>query len=182
MPASGPMDARSTFAGSRTFWLHSRDANANARPRAITGDFFFQLALVCLAYVVAGKLGQATSHVRSDYVGPVWPAHGVALAGALAFGYRIWPALLVGAFVTAYHGAVTPLTALGQATGAALAGAAGAWLLHRLPQFDPKLPRLRDALGLIILGGFASALVSSTIGISSLYLAGIQAYSGLLPG
>src|SRR5262249_33152940 len=122
------------------------------------------------------------SHVRSDYVGPVWPAHGVALASTLGFGYRIWPALLVGSFLTAWHGSVTPLTAFGQAAGAALGAAAGAWLLHRLPQFDPKLPRLRDALGLIILGGFGSALVSSTIGISSLYLAGIRSYSGLASG
>src|SRR5262245_57757868 len=129
------MDGRSSFA-SALFWFHPRDVQPVARPRGIRADFYLQLALVFLAYVVAAKLGQSTSHVRSDYVGPVWPAHGVGLASMLGFGYRIWPALLVGSFVTAWHGSVTPLTAFGQAAGAALGAAAGAWLLHRLPRFD----------------------------------------------
>src|SRR5579872_647905 len=151
-------------------------------PRAASGDFYIQLAVVFLAYFIAGKLGQTTTTIRSDYVGPVWPAYGVALASVLAFGSRMWPALAASAFVVALHGSVPPLTASGQAIGATLAATAGGWLLHRIPQFDPELPRLRDALALIVIGGFASALVSSTIGITSLYLAGFQAYSNLPSG
>jgi signal transduction histidine kinase len=178
------MDERVSFASPRSLTGRWRDAGADAvaRSRAITGDFYIQLAAVFLAYFVAGKLGQMTSNVRSAYVGPVWPAYGVALASVLAFGSRIWPALAASAFVVSLHGSVTPITASGQAAGATLAAMAGAWLLHRIPQFDPELPRLRDALSLIVLGGFGSALVSSAIGITSLYLAGIQAYSGLPSG
>ena len=161
-------------------WRH-HDAVAE-QSRALATEFYVQLAIVFLAYFVAGKLGQATTHVRSDYVGPVWPAFGVAVASTLAFGYRIWPALLASAFVVSLRGSVGPLTAVGQATSATLAAATAAYALRRIPQFDPRLPRLRDALAMIVLGAFGSALISSGIGIASLYIAGIQAYEGLPSG
>ena len=176
------MAGRSTFASPWSpalLWRHDDDAEGS---RASSTEFYVQLAVVLLAYFVAGKLGQTTTHVRSNYVGPVWPAYGVAVASMLAFGYRVWPALLVSAFVVSFRGSVGPLTAFGQGAGAVLAAATATFMLHRMPQFDPRLPRLRDALGMIVLGAFASALVSSIIGITSLYLAGIQAYSGLFSG
>jgi signal transduction histidine kinase len=177
------MAGRNTFAIPRSLILWWRDDGDSAEgSRARSTEFYVQLLVVLLAYFVAGKLGQATSHVRSDYVGPVWPAFGVAVASMLAFGYRIWPALLASAFVVSVRGSVGPLTGFGQALGSTLGAAAAAFMLRRLPQFDTRLPRLRDALGMIVLGAFASALVSSIIGIASLYLAGIQAYSGLMSG
>jgi signal transduction histidine kinase len=177
------MDGRTILAGPRSLRLRRRHTDDVADvARAPTTDFYIQLVLVFLAYFVAGKLGQATSNVRSDYVGPVWPAYGVALSCVLAFGYRIWPGLAVSAFVVSLHGAVTAPTAAGQAAGATLAAVAGTWMLRRIPRFDCRLPRLRDALAMIVLGAFGSALVSSTIGISSLYIAGFQAYSGLPSG
>src|SRR5215475_6314241 len=114
------MDGRSIFASPRSltvWWRHERQTDAPPQLRVPTADFYFQLAIVFLAYVVAGKLGQTTSHIRSDYVGPVWPAFGVALASTLGFGYRIWPALLASAFVVSLHGSVTPITAFGQSAG-----------------------------------------------------------------
>src|SRR5215467_3891274 len=109
------MEGRSTFASPRSLtlrWRHHGDAAEGAH--ALSTEFYVQLLVVLLAYFVAGKLGQATTHVRSDYVGPVWPAFGVAVACTLAFGYRIWPALLASAFVVSFRGSVRPLTAFGQ--------------------------------------------------------------------
>src|SRR5436853_4683896 len=123
--------------------------------------YLVQIAIVCLAYVVAGKLGQATTNIRSSNLGPVWPAYGIALAAVLGYGYRVWPAILAGAFVVAVQGAVSPVAAFGQAAGATIASVAGGYWLRRLRHFDPSLPRLHDALGLIILGAFCSAIVSS---------------------
>jgi integral membrane sensor domain MASE1 len=137
------------------------------------------LALVFLAYFVAGTLGQATTNIRSSNLGPVWPAYGIALAAGLKYGYRVWPALAASAFVVAVQGAVFPAAAAGQAIGATLGALTGTFLLRRIDGFDPSLSRLRDALGLIVLGAFGSALVSSVIGVFSLYAVGIQPYSGL---
>ena len=51
------------------------------------GKYLVQITLVFLAYLVAGKLGQATADIRSSNLGPVWPAYGVALAALLLYGY-----------------------------------------------------------------------------------------------
>ena len=138
-----------------------------------------QFALVFLAYFVAGKLGQATTNIRSSNLGPVWPAYGIAVAAFLGFGYRAWPAVAASAFLVAYQSPVPPLAAAGQTIGATLAAASAAFFVRRIAHFDPRLSRLRDALGFITLAAFGSAIVSSTIGVASLYLTHVQAYSGL---
>src|SRR5690242_16224913 len=98
-----------------------------------------QFVVVFLAFVVAGKLGQATTAIRSGNLGPVWPASGVALACLLAYGTRVWPAIAAGAFVVAYQSPVPALTALGQAVGATAETLVGAFLLRRVAGFDPSL-------------------------------------------
>ena len=144
-----------------------------------TSPLLRQLAVVFLAYLVAGKLGQATTNIRSSNLGPVWPAFGIALAAFLAFGYRVWPGIAASAFIIAAQGSVPVLAATGQAIGATMGAAGGAFLLRRIPAFDPSLSRLRDAVGLIVLGAFGGAILSSVIGTASLYATGIQPYSGL---
>jgi signal transduction histidine kinase len=134
---------------------------------------------VFLGYVVAGKLGQATANIRSSNLGPVWPAYGIALAAGLKYGYRIWPAVAAGAVLVAVQGGVSVAAAAGQASAATLGALGGTFLLQRIANFDPALSRLRDALGLIVIGAFGSALVSSVGGVFSLFATGIQPYSGL---
>src|SRR5215471_4379836 len=115
--------------------------------------------------------GSAARFVSAEYV--------VALASLLAYGPRVLPAVALSAFIVATEGSVSMLAAAGQTTGATLGAATGAFVLRRIPHFDPALSRLRDALGLIVFGAFGSALVSSVIGLWALYSTGIQAYSGL---
>jgi PAS domain S-box-containing protein len=138
-----------------------------------------QLVGVFAAYYIAGKLGQATTNIRSSNLGPVWPAYGIALASFLVCGSRVWPGIAASAFIVAWSSAVPPLAAAGQAIGASVAALIGATLLQRIPHFDPRLSRLRDALGLITIGALGSATISASIGVSSLFLTHVQAYSGL---
>src|SRR6476660_8869455 len=63
-----------------------------------TRAFLVQLLTVFLAYFVAGKLGQATTNIRSSNLGPVWPAYGIALAAVLLCGYRVWVGITGAAF------------------------------------------------------------------------------------
>src|SRR5262249_27854231 len=101
--------------------------------------YLLQLSLVFLAYLVAGKLGQATTSIRSSNLGPVWPAYGVALAAFLIYGYRVWPGVLAGAFLVAFFSPVPHIAALGQAAGATVATMTGAFLLYRFAGFDRSL-------------------------------------------
>jgi integral membrane sensor domain MASE1 len=145
----------------------------------LDGNLLVQIAIVFLAYLIAGKLGQATTNIRSGNLGPVWPASGIALAGVLAFGVRAWPGIAAGSFVVAFQSPVPALTALGQCAGATLAAVSAARLVRRFAGFDPALSRLRDALALIGLGAFASATLSATIGLASLYATRVVPYAGL---
>jgi signal transduction histidine kinase len=145
----------------------------------VTSEFLRQVLIAFAAYYIAAKLGQTTTSIRSGNLGPVWPASGIALAAVLAYGYRVWPGVAAGCFLAAYQSPVFVLTAAGQAAGATLAAVVGAFLLRRRDGFDPALSRLRDALALIILGAFGSAILSASIGVSSLYATGLKAYSDL---
>src|SRR5258705_9889982 len=85
--------------------------------------YFLQIAIVCLAYVIAGKLGQATANIRSSNLGPVWPAYGIALAAILNYGYRVWPGVMAGAFFFAFFTPAPHITPPGQAAAATPAAA-----------------------------------------------------------
>ena len=137
------------------------------------------IAIVFLAYFVAGKLGQATTNIRSSNLGPVWPAYGVAVAALLLWGYRVWIGIAGAALLVAFLSPVPHIAAVGQAAGATVAALTGAFLLNRVARFDLSLSRLRDALALIVFGGLASAMVSASVGVSVLYATHVQAYSGL---
>ena len=135
-----------------------------------------QNAIAFAAYIVAGKLGQATSSIRSSNLGPVWPAYGIALAAFLLYGNRVWVGIAAAAFLVAFLSPVSAVAAVGQATAATLAALIGAFLLCRIAKFRPSLSRLRDALALIVLGAFGSAVVSASIGVSVLYATHAEAY------
>lgn len=139
-----------------------------------------QLVIVFVAYCIAGKLGQATTNIRSGNLGPVWPAYGVAVAAVLLCGYRVWVAIAAANFLIAYLIPIPAVEAFGQAVGATFAAVAAVYLLRRFG-FQNALARLKDALLLIVVGAFGSALISSGIGVLVFYETHVNAYSGLAP-
>ena len=149
-------------------------------PRKI-GKYLALTLIVVASYFLAGKLGQATIAIRSGNIGPVWPAFGVALAAVLLCGYRVWPGIFIGVFLVDFLSPVPAVAALGQASGATLAAIMGAFFLRRIADFESSFSRLRDALGMIVLGAFGSALITATIGVSVLYATHGEGYSGLGP-
>ena len=142
------------------------------------GRYAAQISLVVLAYFIAGKLGQATTSIRSSNLGPVWPAYGIALSAILLYGYRAWIGVAVGAFLVAFSSPVSHFAAVGQAAGATLAALTGTFLLRRVADFHPSLSRLRDALRLIVFGAFGSAIVSASVGLFFLQATHVKAYFG----
>src|SRR5262249_51587852 len=94
----------------------------------------WQLMCVFAAYVIAGELGLAVPFTSGN-VSPLWPAAGVALASVLMFGYHIWPAIALGAFIVNFFTRIPHLAAVGIALGNTAGPLCGAWLLRQLPQF-----------------------------------------------
>lgn len=135
-------------------------------------------SIVFATYFLAGKLGQATTHIRSGNVGPVWPAYGIALAALLVCGYRVWIAIAASAFLIAFLSPVPGIVALGQAGSTTIAAVTGTFLLRRV-HFQHRLSRLKDSLALVLIGAFGSALVSASLGTLVLYGTQMRSYAGM---
>ncbi|MGB6899746.1 MAG: MASE1 domain-containing protein, partial [Candidatus Acidiferrum sp.] len=56
------------------------------------------VAILAVVYFVAGKLGLQLAYVHASATS-VWPCTGIAIVALLFFGYRVWPGILIGAFL-----------------------------------------------------------------------------------
>src|SRR5881398_800394 len=88
------------------------------------------IGLLAIAYFIAGKLGLMLASLHAS-ASPVWPPAGIALAAMLLFGYRVWPAIFVGAFLVNLTTAGNVATSFAIATGNTLEALAAAWLVNR---------------------------------------------------
>jgi signal transduction histidine kinase len=136
------------------------------------GSLAFRIVGVAVAYVVAARLGLTLDAV-AGFATLVWPASGIALAALLLGGYRLWPAIAIGAFVANALNGAAPLTALGIAAGNTAEALLGAFLLNRYPGFRNSLERVRDVVALMIFAAGISTTVSATAGVTTLLLSGI---------
>ena len=98
---------------------------------------------------------------------------GIAQAGLLLFGSKVWPAIVLGTFLLNLVNPTEQIFAvwLGGNAGAILQAVFAVTALRWLG-FRPSLARLKDVVNLILFGGLISTQISCTIGVFSLYLAG----------
>lgn len=133
------------------------------------------LALV-LTYFLAGKLGLMLAFVHPSATA-VWPPTGITLAAFLLLGFRIWPAILIGAFLVNITTAGTLSTSIGIAIGNTLEGVVGAFLLKRYVGGTQAFNRPHDVFKFAILAGVLATMVSPTIGVTSLCLGGFAPWT-----
>jgi hypothetical protein len=88
------------------------------------------IAALLTVYVLAAKLGLTFAFVHAS-ASAVWPPTGIALGAFLIFGFRIWPAIFIGAFLVNVTTAGSVASSLGIATGNTLEGLIGAYLVNR---------------------------------------------------
>jgi PAS domain S-box-containing protein len=131
----------------------------------------WQLTLLTLVYFVAGKLGLLLAFVHASATA-VWPPTGIALTAFLLLGSRVWPAILLGAFLVNVTTAGSVLTSIGIATGNTFEGLLGASLVARFANGRRVFDRARDIFKLVLLAGLFSTTLSATIGVTSLALGG----------
>lgn len=141
-----------------------------------------ELIGIAAAYYLVGRVGLLLA-IPPGYATAVWPASGVALAGALLFGYRIWPGILLGSFLinvwTSFDAtnaasivkSILLATSIG--LGASLQAVVGALLIHRFVRFPSALAEAKDVIKFLVVGGPVSCLVNSTWGVTNLLLADV---------
>ncbi len=123
--------------------------------------------LIASVYLGAGKLGLLVP-ASHQTITLVWAPTGIALSAVLLFGYRVLPALAVGAFLTNLSAGTSPAVACAIAAGNTLEAAVAAALLNRV-RFRIELDRTRDVLALIVLGAGVSTVASASIGVCALW-------------
>jgi diguanylate cyclase (GGDEF)-like protein len=129
------------------------------------------LAALAGMYFVAGKLGLKLASVHASATA-VWPCTGIALAAFLIFGYRVWPAILAGAFLVNLTTAGSAATSIGIAVGNTLEAVVGCYLVSRFASGQHAFQRAQDIFKFTFLAGMVSTTVSATIGVTTLTLGG----------
>ena len=151
------------------------DSIKRATIRYSAGDLLI-LVLVAILYIAAAKLGLRLAFVHANATA-VWPPAGIALAALLLRGYRMWPAVFVGAFVANVTTAGSIATSLGIAAGNSLEALTGAYLVTRFASGRHAFARVQDVLRFVGLSAIVSTAVSATLGVGSLVLGGFAPWT-----
>jgi diguanylate cyclase (GGDEF)-like protein len=129
------------------------------------------VAGLAVVYFVAGKLGLQLAYVHASATA-VWPCTGIAVAALLVFGYRVWPGILIGAFLVNLTTAGSVATSIVIAAGNTLEGLAGCYLVSRFARGKEAFARAQDIFKFAILAGMVATSVSATIGVATLAIGG----------
>jgi signal transduction histidine kinase/CheY-like chemotaxis protein len=130
--------------------------------------------IIFLGYLVAADAGNALAHSIAPTL--IWPAAGVALAGAYLAGVEAIVAIFLAEFVFIFFVVSYPLpVALALGAASALQAGEAAWLLRRF-SFHSGFARLADAY--VFIGvAIVSAAIVPTIGVGALIGAHVVAWS-----
>ncbi|HZS87040.1 MAG TPA: MASE1 domain-containing protein [Chloroflexota bacterium] len=126
--------------------------------------------VLAVLYVLTARAGLRLATVAGP-VTLVWPPAGLDLAALWLGGLRLWPGLALGVVLINVSTGGTLVSDVGIGLGNTLEAVLPVLLLRRV-DFRPSLDRLRDVGALLVLAAGLSPLVSATIGVPSLALAG----------
>src|SRR6266566_3517469 len=138
------------------------------QPRAFSG--LPVIGILTLVYFIAGRFGLMLASLHPS-ASPVWPAAGVALAALLVLGYRVWPAIFIGAFLVNVTNTGNAATSLAIASGNTLEAVCGAWLVNRFAGGTTVFDRPQGVFK-FALAAAVSTIISPAFGVTSLALAG----------
>src|SRR5213082_4264996 len=128
------------------------------------------IGILAVVYFIAGKLGLVLASLHAS-ASPVWPPAGIALAALLVLGYRVWPAILVGAFLVNVTTAGNVATSLAIASGNTLEALCGAWLVNRFAAGTTVYDRPQGVFKFALAAVF-STIIGPAFGVTSLALTG----------
>src|SRR5437870_6396294 len=129
------------------------------------------IGLLAILYFVVGSFCLRLAFLNAS-ASPVWPTAGIALAALLLLGYRVWPGVLVGAFLVNITTAGNAGTSLFVGVGNTLEALCGAWLVNRFAGGTRAFDRAQDVFK-FALAVMVSTAVSPTFGVTSLAVGGL---------
>lgn len=129
------------------------------------------LVLITLSYYLTARLG-LTFAFEGTNASPVWMPSGIALAAVLLAGYRVWPAIFLGAFlanlqafpVSELSFASISLLSLITAAGNTLEALAGAWAISRFSSNPNPLESMKGTTLFIVAGALFAPIIAAFVG------------------
>jgi signal transduction histidine kinase/integral membrane sensor domain MASE1 len=119
-------------------------------------------------YFASGKVGLSLAFVNESATA-VWPPSGICLAALLLLGYRVWPGVLLGAFLVNLSNTGHWAASGGIALGNTIEALAGAWLTNRFARGAGAFDRAHTIFTFIALTAVFSTGLSATWGVTTLY-------------
>ncbi len=138
-----------------------------------------EVVALAAIYYCCGTFGLSLAFVHES-ASAVWPPTGVALAALLFRGRGLWPGVFVGAFLLNYPVQGSVAISLGIATGNTLEAVCAAALVERFTDGLHAIDRTRNLFRFVLFAAMASTILSATIGVTSLCLAGSAEWNEFL--
>lgn len=150
--------------------------------RTLTGVHqWSQIALLAIVYYATAALGRDLASTPNQ-VTPLWPPDGFALAAVLLLGWNIAPGIAIGSFFANFRAflqtsnsmdIVTSLLGiLAIACGTTLGTLLAAYLLEKFVGTENLFNRKINVIKFVFFGAMSEAIVSASIGVTSLCLLG----------
>ncbi len=136
--------------------------------------------VLALIYFLSAQVGLALS-LLDHSVTVFWPPSGISLVALFLYGYRLWPAVLVGSFFANMVSGLPLYAVFVMALGSTLEALLGTYLLKRSTRFSIELREVRDIFRLAWCGGTLSTVLSALLGALSLAAAGAIAWAQYWP-
>ena len=153
--------------------------NGRDPPRAHPlGSDVVELILVGFAYFTLAYLGLRLASINPSAT-PIWPPTGLAIAAILLWGPRIAPAIFIGAFLINQLTAGSIFTSLAIAGGNTLEAVIAGYLVRHWAKGEQVFDT-PTGIAKFTLISLAATMVSATIGVSSLTLAGYAEVSSFI--
>jgi signal transduction histidine kinase len=142
------------------------------------------LGAICglaIVYYLTGRLGLLLA-IPPGYATAVWPPSGIALAGLMLFGARLWPGVFVGSLALNVWTSLDPtdpsstlrslLIAVSIAAGSTLQAFLGQRLVRRISGGPASEPWEGGRAAALALGGPIACVTAATVGVTTLALTG----------
>ena len=146
--------------------------------RARLGPDVAALILVGLVYFALAYLGLRLASINPSAT-PIWPPTGLAIAAILLWGNRIAPAIFIAAFLINQLTAGSIFTSLAIAGGNTLEAVIAGYLVRHWAEGEQVFDTPTGVAKFTLIS-LAATLVSATIGVSSLTLAGYAEMSSFI--
>src|SRR6476619_6876449 len=151
-------------------------SNGREPPRAHSDAV--RLILVGLAYFTLAYLGLRLASVNPSAT-PIWAPTGLAISAVLLWGHRITPAVFIAAFLINQLTAGSIFTSIAIAGGNTLEAVTAGYLVRHWAEGEQVFDTPTGVAKFTLIS-LAATMVSATIGVSSLTLAGYAEVSSFI--